>query len=162
MTPQPTISPTRMSSVAGAALLGSGLVWVSVAVVRFMGGTLPRVGATAWASLLLLGVGTGWLAVRAHRRLQRDRLGVEPLRAVRWLVWGKTSLLAGVGIAAAWLAFAVSAAPGLPAPLAVERVVHAGVATVFSAGWAVAGWLLERSCRIPPDPDEDSATPPEA
>ena len=54
MTPQPTISPTRMSSVAGAALLGSGLVWVSVAVVRFMGGTphgsAPRVGV-----LLLLG-----------------------------------------------------------------------------------------------------------
>ncbi len=162
MNPRPTVTPTRFVSVIGSALFGFGLVWVGVALSRMLGGSLPRVGIISWVSLALLGIGTGWLAVRTHRRLQKDRVSVDPRRAVRWLVWGKTSLLAGAGIAGAWLAFGLAAAPGLPAPLAVERVVHAVIAVLASVGWGVTGWLLERSCRIPPDSEEESTTPPEA
>lgn len=162
MSPRPTVTATRFGSVLAAVLFGFGIVWVGVSLIRVLGGSLPRAGFISWVSIALLGVGTGWLAARTHRRLQKDRVSVEPHRAVRWLAWGKTSLLAGAGIAGAWLAFGVAAVPGLPAPLAVERIVHAVIAVLASVGWAVAGWFLERSCRIPPDSEDESTTPPDA
>lgn len=150
-------------AVAVSVVVGAGLAWIGVALVRAVGGSLPRVGMVSWLSLLLLALGTGWLVVRVRSRLAKDRVAVDPRHAVRWLVWGKTSLLAGAAVAGAWLSFGLAALPGLPAPNDVERVTHATIAAVLSVGWAVAGWFVERACRVPPpDDSDDSPTLPEA
>lgn len=148
-----------------SVLVGAGLSWTGVLLIRMLGYSLPRVGPLTWISWLLLAIGTCWYAFRAYRQIQKQRTFIDPRRAVRWLAWGKTSLLAGAGLAGAWLAFGIAVLPGLPAPYAVERAVHAGIGVFLSISWAVAGWFLERSCRIPPAPkdeDDDSSTLPAA
>ncbi len=40
------------------------------------------------------------------------------------------------------------AAQAWPAPLAVARVVHAGVTVLACVAWMAAGRALERACRI--------------
>lgn len=160
---QPTVTPIRPSAVALAAVVGAGIVWVGVQVAQLSGWGLPVVSSVAWAPMALLGLGTVWVLIRARRKLRSEPLNVEPLRAVRWLAWGRTSLIAGAFLGGAWLAFGVASLPGIPAPLAWARVFHAAIAVIVSVGWAVVGWLLERACLIPTDPDDDeSATPPPA
>ena len=62
----------------------------------------------------------------------------------------------GAGLGAAYLFWVVLSLPGWPAPLAQGRVVHGSIATVLCACWALAGWFLERACRIRKDSGDDT------
>lgn len=155
--PAPTILPTRGTEVATAALAGGSLAFlVFTGVVRF-GQSLPVLGPAAWLSIAVCAAWTGRLAVVTRAALHQRRESLEPRTAVTRLLLGKTSLLAGTFLGAAYLGLIGVAVGGWPAPLARERVLHGGIAVVACAAWAVLGWLLERACRIPPDDD----TPPD-
>lgn len=156
MTPRPTIEPIgpAQSAVAAlAGLLGVGLLgwwW------QGQGGSLPIPGPVAWASLLLVAGGIAWLATLTRRAVREDRTSLDASQALTRVLLGRTSLLAGAFAAGAYGALVLLALPALPAPLAVERVVHGAIAVVAALGWAVAGAFLQSSCRIPPG-DEDDA-----
>ena len=158
--PTPTLLPTKTTEVVAAALAGGILAYlVFGGFVRF-GQSLPLLGPVAWLSILALGVGIAVLAVRTHRALQVRREQMEHSKALTRLLLGKTSLLGGAFLGAAYLGLAAVAASGWPAPLAVERVVHAGLAVVACVGWATAGWFLEQACRVPRDPDDTTRDTP--
>lgn len=150
----PTIEPTTASQVVVAALAGAAFTWLGLTTLRNAGGSLPLLGPAAWASVGLVALGVGVLAVRTHRTVQVRREPLEPQQGMTRLLLGKTSLLGGVLLAAVYATVVVMAVEGWPAPLAVDRVVHAAVASALSVAWAVAGWFLERACRIPPSDDD--------
>lgn len=168
--PRPTIEPTTLTQVAVAAMAGFGAAWLALATVQNQGGSLPLVGPIAWISVGVIAAGIGVLAFRTYGTVHRRKLPIEPKEAVTRLLLGKTSILGGVGLGAAYGALVWLAAGGLPAPLHSERVIHGGAAVLACAAWALAGWFLERACRIPggdsPDTpaDEgnagDSSAPP--
>lgn len=154
--PTPTILPTRGTEVLTAAMTGGLLAFLLFGgMVRF-GQSLPVLGPVAWLSVALLGVGIGALALLTHGAVQKRREPIDPKTAVTRLLLGKTSLLAGSFLGAAYAGLVVVAVGGWPAPLAQERILHGAIAVGACIGWAVAGWLLERACRIPEDADRDT------
>ena len=163
MTDGPTISPTRpllLVGVAAAVLVGARL---ALAWWQGRGASLPIPGVVSWASVALIAVGVAWLARRTRRTLAEDRAALDPQQAVTRLLLGKTSQVAGAVLLGGYAALVWAAAHALPAPLAVERVVHAGVAVLACLGWVLAGRSLEAACRVPEppdDPDPDGDTPP--
>ena len=95
-------------------------------------------------------------------------LGVAPLasagdavsRAVALLLSGKAALIGGVALAAGYAAVAAHQLPDLDAELPRERVLVAVAVSLLSVGLALAGAALERACRIPGPPDDESGDAP--
>lgn len=156
--PTPTILPTRGTEVASAVLAGGLLGYLLFAGLVQFGYSLPVLSPIAWLSIMVCVVGIGVLAYRTHQTVQKRRDPIEHKQAITRLLLGKTSLLAGAFLGSAYLGLLVVAVQGWPAPLAQERVLHGGLAALACAGWALAGWLLERACRIPTDDDTPPAT----
>ena len=160
MTPSgPTITPTRPLHVLGAGLAALVVVRLGLAWWQGQGGSLPIPGYPAWVSVALIGVGIAWLARVTRRTLARDRTALDNEQAVTRLLLGKTSQVGGALLLGAYAALAWAAAGALPAPLAVERVVHAGIAVVASVAWVLAGRGLEAACRLPDDDGDSPDTP---
>lgn len=149
---RPTVVPTSARTVVLAALAGAGVSWLALQVVRYAGAALPLPGVGAWASVLLLTAATGWLAWRTRDAVRR-RDSIEAAVAVTRLRIGKAGALVAAALGGAYLALAVVAFGGWPAPLAQSRVVDALVALIACVGWGISALALERACRIPGDPD---------
>jgi Protein of unknown function (DUF3180) len=153
---RPTVVPTSARAVVLAALVGAGVSWLGLQVVRYAGAALPLPGMGAWASVLLLTAATGWLAWRTRDAVRR-REHIDVAVSVTRLRIGKAGALGGAALGGAYLAFSVVAFGGWPAPLAQSRVLDALVALIACVGWGISGLALERACRIPGDPDERGA-----
>lgn len=158
--PGPTIRPTRLPQVFGAALGVLLVARLGLAWWQGQGGSLPIPGYPAWASVGLIAIGITWLAHTTRRTIAADRTALDHQQAVTRLVLGKTSQVGAALLLGAYGALAWAAAGALPAPLAIERVVHAGLAVLACAGWLVAGRVLEAACRIPDDEEGDSPDTP--
>ncbi len=158
--PRPTIEPTTATQVAIAAVAGGGLAWLLFGTLQGQGVALPVLGPVAWGSVVLIAVGIAYLAARTHAAVQRRRESIDPQQAVTRLLLGKTSILGGAALGAAYLALVWLARAGWPAPLATERVLHGSIAALACVGWSLAGWFLERACRIPDDNDRDTPGEP--
>ncbi len=157
MTGTPTVGPTRGSHVIAAAVAGAGIGFLLVQGAQTFGIALPALNGIAWASIVALAALTAHSAWRTHRQVQKLREPVEPRRALSLVVWGRTSVLAGVGLGAGYLVVALLALPQAAAPSPAARLLHGLIAAVAGAAWAVSGGLLERACRIPPDDDSSDA-----
>ncbi|MFT3876769.1 MAG: DUF3180 domain-containing protein [Propioniciclava sp.] len=156
----PTVRPTRPGVLA---LAGGGATVVSAAAFVFWqdrGGSLPIPGWMSWVGVALLAAGIGWLARVTRRTLAADRSALDPAAAVTRIVLGKTSRLAGVLLLGVYAALIVVAARAWPAPLAIERVIHAGLSVLACGAWMLAGRSLERACRIPEDDDSSDGDDP--
>lgn len=155
----PTVEPTRATHVAFAAVAGFVVAGTLLWTWQGFGRSLPLVGALAWGSVALIALGLAWLTRRTRTQLRSRRDTLTPRDALNRVLLAKTSILAGTGLGAAYLALVVLVLPALPAPLAVERLIHGTLAVVACAVWALAGAALERACRIPEDPDDTRDTP---
>lgn len=157
MTPAgPTISPTRLAVVAGAAVGALAVVRLALAWWQGQGGALPIPGVPAWASIALIAAGIAWLSHITRRTIAKDRASLDPQQAVTRLLLGKTSQVGGALLFGGYGALVWAAAGGLPAPLAIERLVHGGLAVLACVGWVLAGRVLESACRLPDDDETDS------
>lgn len=162
MTSRPTIEPTRPLHVALAGLIGLAGAALALWWWQGTGGTLPVPGVVSWASVLVITLGVGWLALRTRRTVREDRTSLDPEQAVTRLLLGKTSLLAGAFLAGLYGALVLFSLAALPAPLALERLVHGSAAIAACLAWVLAGGFLQWSCRIPPPADDtpDNAEEP--
>lgn len=118
------------------------------------GGVAPEV---TWAAPLTLGlyaVALLLLARVTYRTIHEEVERLDPHRAVRLLVLGKASAVAGAGVAGAYFAYALSFAAEWDTALPRERVTHALVACLGAVAVMVGGLLLERACRVPGDSDD--------
>ncbi|MFV0451671.1 MAG: DUF3180 domain-containing protein [Propioniciclava sp.] len=158
MTPRPTLEPTRIGEVLLAGGLGLGVSWLLFWTLQGRGFSLPLVGPVAWLSVALIAAMIGWLGWRTRRELRTRPDALRPRTALVRVLLGKTSTLAAAALAGAYAGLLGLALDAWPAPLAVRRVVHTAVAIGMCGVWGLAGWYLERSCRIRPRDTPD--TPP--
>lgn len=158
--PQPTMRPTSPATLVVAGLAAAALSWLLIS--RYYGSIpdLPWLPPITLASLAVLeAYAAQSTKARIDRRPGRDP--VDPLLVARFVVLAKASALAGAifcGVYAAvtvWLLLKQ-----------LQQLAHAWIdlpaavaGLVASAALMVAGLLLERACRVPPQPDESDNTP---
>ncbi len=154
--PRPTVEPTAWRQVGLAVVLGFAMSWLVLTMTQDRGIPLPLVGPIAWASVLLIAAGVGWLAWQTRSQVRTRPDTLDPRQALIRVLLGKASVLGGMALAGAYAGLLGLAVVAWPAPLAVDRVTHGGVAFAGCLAWAIAGWTLERSCRIRDDRDDDT------
>ena len=163
----PTVAPTTRRQVSVAFAIGFAISWLALNAMQDQGSALPLVGPTAWVSVWLLAGGVGSLAWQTARQVRSRPDTLEPRQALTRVLLGKASVVAGAALGGAYVGLLGLAVAAWPAPLAVDRVIHGGAAFMGCLAWALAGWALERSCRIrddrdgdtPHEPDEHGETP---
>ena len=150
--PDPSMRPTSLSVLVVAGLAAAAVGWLLLSALYAQMPRLP------WLPIIVLGtlaIIEAILAQNTAARIQR-RPGaprVDPLAVARYAVLAKASSLAGAlfaGFSAgllAWLTLEPTRAARDDVPAAVAGVV-AALALVGAALW------LERSCRVPEQPDQ--------
>ena len=149
------MTTTPLTTLVVAAVFGGLAGWLVVVAANALDVVPPYVPWTAPGALVVIAALVGALAWTTHQRLQVRKEWMEPQRAVAFLVLGKASALAGAVIAGGYLTFALMFVGRWEADAPRERVIRAGVAVLAAIGLAVAGLLLERSCKVPGADDED-------
>lgn len=157
--PQPTLRPTNPATLVVAAFAAAALAWLGIS--RFYANIpdlpwLPPITVAALAVLEAYAAQT----TRARIEHKPGREPVDPLLVARFVVLAKASSLAGAifgGVYAAVSLWLLLERPRLAHATADLPAAVAGV--VASAGLVVAALLLERACRVPPQPDESDNTP---
>ncbi|GAA4594278.1 putative membrane protein [Actinoplanes octamycinicus] len=159
----PSLHPTSVSALVLAALIGAALGWLLLGYNQLFYKLTP-LPWTAAVVLVALAVTEGYLAQNTSARIQRKPGAprVEPLLVARYVALAKASSLVGsltAGFSAgvlAWLVlkeFSEAAKSDVPT---VATTLVASVALIGAALW------LERSCRVPEQPDhkdDDSDRP---
>jgi hypothetical protein len=152
------MSPTRtrpLLLVAGAvALLG----WIGLRLWDGSGHQLPSVPWSAPGVLLLLAIAVVviGLPVRSWTRGDRDR-PLDPLRAARTVVLAKAAQTGGALLVGWYLAQALALLPTADVDARRALLVRALAGVLASALVWLAGWLVERWCRVV---DSDDDPPP--
>ncbi len=150
--------PTSISVLIVAGLGAAALGWL---LLSFSYSTLPELPWSPVIVLAVLAVAEGLLAQNTAARIQRKPGAprVEPLAVARYVALAKASALVGAlsaGFSAglvAWLAMEPTQAASNDIPAAAGGLVSA-LALVGAALW------LERSCRIPEQPDQKDEDEP--
>jgi hypothetical protein len=149
--PDPSIRPTSLSVLVVAALAAAAAGWL------LLSGFYSRMPALPWPPiivLIVLAIAEGLLAQNTAARIEhRPGAGpVDALAVARYAVLAKASSLAGAlsggfsGGLLAWLALEPTKAARDDIPAAVGGLV-AALGLIGAALW------LERSCRVPEQPD---------
>ena len=160
--PEPTgsirLTPLRALGVAGLfGLLGG---WLVVVIVNALGLVAPQVPWATPVGLLLAAALVGFLARTTHQRVQVRHERIEPERGVAFLVLGKAAALAGAVVAGGYLAFGLMFVSRLEAELPRERVIRSAVTVLVGIALSVAGWRLERACKVPGSDDDETPDAP--
>ena len=162
MAEQPTggsVGLTPFRALMVAALFGGLAGWLLVITADAFNLVPPEVSWSAPIGLILAAALVGALAYITHQRIQVRRERIEPSRAVAFLVLGKASALAGALVAGGYLGFALMFLGRLDAAAPRERVIRSAVAIVAGIALCIAGWRLERACRVPRDDEDDRGLP---
>jgi hypothetical protein len=151
--PDPSIRPTSISVLVVAALLALAAGWL---LLSFFYNSWPSPPWLPVIALVVLAFAEGFLAQNTSARVQRrpGALPVEPLAVARYVVLAKASSLAAAifgGYSAGLLLFFLFR----PDEFARDAVPAAGGGVVASLLLVAAGLWLERSCRVPEQPDRD-------
>jgi hypothetical protein len=150
--PDPSLRPTSVSALVVAGLAAAAVGWLLLSFLYYDHDyRLPWMPIIVFAALAIV---EATLAQNTAARIQhKPGAGrINPLAVARFVVLAKASSLAGALFAGysagllAWLALESTEAARNDIPAAVGGVV-AALALVGAALW------LERSCRVPEEPD---------
>lgn len=156
-TPEPprgTVGPTRLSVLAAVSVVAALLGYASVPIFAATSRSAPRVEWPAVAALALIAGLLAVLARTTYKTVQRDRRRMHAQRAVNLLLLAKSSALAGAIVTGGYLGFGLNFVDQLEAVLPRERVIRSLIAAAIGVLIVLSALLLERACRVPPDPDE--------
>ena len=151
--------PTTWRLVLAIAALSGAVSFGVVSVWTSMSGALPEVPWPTAVLLVLFAAGVLLAALVLRPRMRRDkgRRPMDPLVAARFAVLALTSTRAGsffVGVYGGYLAVAAS---HLDVAYRRRMVVVSGLCVLGAVLLVVAGWVLERACRLPPPSAASSA-----
>ncbi|MEU4562470.1 DUF3180 domain-containing protein [Actinoplanes sp. NPDC023936] len=160
--PDPSLRPTSISVLVVAGLASAAAGWL---LLSFSYSRLPSLPWTPALVLAVLAVAEAMLAQNTAARIQRKPGAppVEPLAVARYVALAKASALVGAifaGFSAGlltWLLLEPTKAARADIPATAGGLV-AALALIGAALW------LERSCRVPEQPDrqdDDSDRPSE-
>lgn len=153
--PQPSVGPTSLATLAVAALAAAALAWLGIS--RFYS-DLPQMPWLPPLTLAGLGVVEAITAVSTKARIDRRKgtAPINPLLVARYVALAKASALAGSIFAGAYA--------GVLLWLVSERdrneyfdndFPQTVVGVLGSSALVVAALWLERSCRVPPPPENE-------
>jgi hypothetical protein len=148
------MTPARIGTALLTALVSVTVCWVGLDIWIGSGGNpLPLSWFAVVGTLALVAVViAAGLPVRRWVRGRRDR-ALDPLVAARTAVLAKASAYGGAALVGWYLSQALLILPDLVGSRR-ERFIIALVAAAAAAGVSVAGFVVQRWCRIPPDDDE--------
>jgi Protein of unknown function (DUF3180) len=150
---KPRMRPTSISTLAVAALTAAAVAWLGTS--RFYG-SMPRIPWLPAATLLGLAIVEAVTAPNTKARIDRREgtLPVNPLLVARYVVLAKASALAGAIFVGLYGGVLIGL---LAKPAGIEEVgrdlPQTVVGLVSAIALVVAALWLERSCRVPPPPD---------
>ncbi|MET0414790.1 MAG: DUF3180 domain-containing protein [Actinoplanes sp.] len=149
----PSIRPTNISVLVVAALVAAAAGWL---LVSFFYNEWPPPPWLPVIVIAALAAAEGILAQNTAARVQRKRgaLPVEPLAVARYAVLAKASSLAGAlygGYCAGLLLFF---ALDMSRQFSSDSLPATAGGVVASLALVGAGLWLERSCRVPEQPDD--------
>jgi hypothetical protein len=154
--------PTRVSTLALAAVVCAALTWL---VLRSVYQRLPPLPWTGVPALLIAAAAEAWTGRDLKARIaarrgsgQGDRRGlrpVAPLFVSRMVALAKASSLAAAIIAGIAAGFDIYLAGSLSASVPREDALTAVITFASAVVLACAALYLEYSCRVPGDPDDD-------
>ena len=153
--PEGDLRPTAPRTLAAWAAVGLVLGWAVHPLSDRLGVVPPLVSVAQPLALLLLAGILGYVAWATHRTVHVRRERLEAHQAVNRLVLARASALVGSLVTGGYVGYALSWI-GDPAELGDERLVRSLIAAGCALLAAVAAILLERSCRVHDDPDDDS------
>jgi hypothetical protein len=149
-----TIGPTRFRYLAAACVLGALVGYTLVPFTQWMNGTAPTITRTSVGVLAVIACVLAILAYSTYRTVHRDRLLIEPHRAVNLLLLAKACALMGAFFAGGYLGFGSQFLDSMDIVLPRERVFRSAAAAAAAVAIVICALLLERACRIPRDPEE--------
>jgi hypothetical protein len=154
--PRPTMPPTRPQTLVWAFVVAAALSWALMSRVY---GDLPRLSGFAPVPILLIALIEALIGRAARARIARrpGTVPLQPLVAARLVVLAKASSLGGALVGGAYAGIllyvfrqrTILAAASADLPIAAITMLSSLV-LVAAALW------LERCCRIPHEPDDDS------
>jgi hypothetical protein len=153
------MTPTRSRPLLVAGALIAVVVGVLLRVWSGRGNELPALPWTAPAVMGLMALAilvTGW-PVRRWTRGDRTRQ-LNPLRAARTVVLAKAAQYAGAALTGWYAGQALALLPTLDVPSRRALMVRALVSAATSIAVWVAGWAVERFCRV--DRSDEDEQPP--
>lgn len=150
------MTPTRWRVLVLTGLIAAVLGYAVVRVWDSRSAYVPPTPlATAGAlALVALAVLVTALSVRGRVMRRPGRTPLPPLGAARLVVLAKTSSHAGALLAGGYLGLAAVYLPDLSVSDHRQRVVTAGLTALAAIVLVLAGLLLERLLRLPPDQHE--------
>ncbi|MDO9379511.1 MAG: DUF3180 domain-containing protein [Nocardioidaceae bacterium] len=149
-------SPVALALLAAVGLVAGRSIRI---VVENAGGIVPSVPWTAPVALFFVALALGGLAWSTYTSLHRDRRRMQADRGVRLLALAKSCAIVGAVVTGGYLGFALSFVDAMDAALPRERVLRSLVAAAGAACLVVASLLLERSCEVPRDDEDERAGP---
>ena len=149
----PSLRPTSLSSLVVAGLVAAAAAWL---LLSFFYNDWPAPPWLPVIVIVVLAFAEGFLAQNTAARVQRKpgAAPVEPLAVARYVVLAKASSLAGAlygGYSLGLLLFFALE----PTKFARESVPAAAGGAIASLVLIVAALWLERSCRVPDQPDRN-------
>lgn len=155
------MSPTRIRLLLGIAAVSAALTWSALRVWTAGSRTLPQV---TWGAAVVLGVfGAAVLgaAVVLRPRLRRHpgHRPMPPLVAARFAALALASSRAGAALVGLYGGYLLTVADDLESAYRRQLAVAAGACLVAAVLLVVAGLVLERVCRLPPDDEDERADP---
>lgn len=151
--------PARAGTAVVVALVVAALGWVALDLWTGNGGTyvpLPWTAVAGTAALAVAVVAAG-LPVRRWVDGRRDR-PLDPLVAARTVVLAKAAAYGGAVLAGWYAAQALVIVPDLVGARRT-RFVLAVLAVLAAVAVCVAGFVVQRWCRVPPEDDDEGAAP---
>lgn len=151
LAPRPSVEPTTWTVVVVAVLGGVAVASLALSALDAVSVTGLELGG--WSTPVLLaaaavaGLALAW-STRQHNQVLRRP--APPQRTLLVLVIGKTMLLGGALLAGAYATVVFRNLDRFEIPGPRERVIVGAAATIAAALLGLAGWLVERACRIPP------------
>jgi hypothetical protein len=154
-----TMKPTKVRTLALAALVSAVLVWL---LLRLVYVSLPPLPWTGVPALLLLAIAEAVSGRNVRARLRGGGTRIPPIAVARMAALAKaTSLAAAIlgGLAAGFLVYVLGS---LDKPAFRTDAVTAGVTLGSAMALMAAALYLEQGCRVPTrrDEDDDTGEPP--
>ena len=149
------MTPAKVLTAVLAAVVSFTVAWVVLDAWVGSGGEAPPLhwSAVIGTLALVFVVVSAGLPVRNWVRGRRDR-PLDPLVAARTAVLAKAGVYGGAALAGWYAAQAVLILPDLVG-VRRARFVLALVAAATAVAVSVAGFVVQRWCRIPPDDHSD-------
>jgi Na+/proline symporter len=150
------MKPTRVRILLVVVAVTAVLGLLLQRMLRASGWDMPPVPWTAAIGLALVAclVYSAGLPVRRFIQGGRDAKRVDPLRAARIAVLGKSTAYAGAVVLGWYLAQVLLLAPDLDIDSRRAQALRAAITALAALAVCVCGLLAERMCRVPPPPED--------